>query len=56
MPSKNEPASLIDPKIIFDPVQVKVLKIVAKPIRALPKWHGGKGKPGWVFVNEIVVN
>jgi hypothetical protein len=56
MPGKDEPASLIQPKLLFDPTQVKVLKIVAKPIRALPKWHSGKGKPGWVFINEIVVN
>jgi len=56
MPAKNEPASLIQPKVVFDPVQVKLLKIVAKPIKILPKWHPAKGKPGWIFVNEIVVN
>jgi len=56
MPAKNKPASLIQPKIIFDPTQVKFLKIIAKPIKALPKWHEAKGKPGWIFVNEIVVN
>jgi hypothetical protein len=55
MPVKNEPAELIQPKIAFNSSEVKCLKIIAKPIKALPKWHDGKGKPGWVFLNEIIV-
>ena len=55
MPAKNEPASLIQPKIVFNPAQVKFLKIIAKPVKAPPKWQS-KGKPTWIFVNEIVVN
>jgi hypothetical protein len=56
MPAKKDPTSLMQPKIIFNPTQVKFIKIVAKPVKALPKWHQAKGKPGWIFINEIVVN
>ena len=28
-------------------------KVVAKPVAKLPSWHDEKGKPGWVFVDEI---
>lgn len=28
-------------------------KLVVKPIRRLPAWHGGSGDPGWAFVDEV---
>jgi len=28
-------------------------KVIAKPVAKLPAWHSGKGKKGWVFVDEI---
>lgn len=31
----------------------KRLKLVIKPVATLPKWHPGKGAPGWVFVDEL---
>jgi hypothetical protein len=55
MPVKSEAASLIQPKIIFDPAQVQFIKILIKPIKVLPRWHPGKGERGWIFVNEIVL-
>lgn len=35
---------------------VDCIKIVAKPIYKLPSWHPAKGKPSWVFADEIFVN
>jgi len=32
------------------------MKVVAKPIKKLPAWHPAKGKPSWVFVDEVFVN
>lgn len=32
------------------------MKVVAKPIKKLPDWHPAKGKPSWVFVDEVFVN
>jgi len=39
----------------FEPRQVSVLKIVARPVAKLPAWHPGKGERGWVFVDEVFV-
>lgn len=35
---------------------ISCMKIVAKPIKKLPAWHPAKGKPSWVFVDEVFVN
>jgi len=37
----------------FKPVKIKVLKIIAKPVKKLPSWHPGKGDLGWVFMDEV---
>jgi uncharacterized membrane protein len=28
-------------------------KIIAKPVDKLPDWHSGKGKKGWIFIDEV---
>ena len=33
----------------------KYLKIKAEVIKALPEWHSGAGRPGFLFVDEIIV-
>ena len=35
---------------------LQCIKVVAKPIAKLPAWHYAKGKPSWVFADEIFVN
>lgn len=40
----------------FKPTPVQFLKVVAVPVAKLPAWHPGKGKQGWVFTDEILVN
>jgi uncharacterized membrane protein len=35
---------------------VSCLRVVAKPIYKLPAWHSAKGKPSWVFADEVLVN
>ena len=56
MPKKYEDAKMIQEKISFAPAEVKYLKIVAKPLQKLPKWHDGKGQRAWIFLSEIVIN
>ncbi len=56
IPEKNQPDSLIQQRLSFSPITLKCIKIIAQPISSLPKWHKDKGKKGWVFLNEIVVN
>lgn len=33
----------------------KRLKLVLYPLRQIPEWHSGKGKHGWLFIDEIKV-
>ncbi|MGZ4000092.1 MAG: hypothetical protein ACXVIY_05665, partial [Mucilaginibacter sp.] len=35
---------------------VSCLRVVAKPIYKLPSWHPAKGKPSWIFADEVLVN
>ena len=35
---------------------ISCIKVIAKPIYRLPAWHPAKGKPSWVFVDEVLVN
>jgi uncharacterized membrane protein len=35
---------------------VSCIRLVAKPIYKLPAWHPAKGKPSWVFVDEVFLN
>jgi hypothetical protein len=55
----------IPPPVTYDPAQIAALmiplkasrfsyyKLIAKPVNKLPAWHSGKGKKGWVFVDEV---
>jgi hypothetical protein len=29
---------------------------MVKPQKKLPAWHPAKGKPGWVFMDELFFN
>jgi Chitobiase/beta-hexosaminidase C-terminal domain len=40
----------------FPKREIKILKIIAKPVNRLPSWHPGKGQRGWVFVDEVFLN
>ena len=40
----------------IQPSTIKFIKIVGTPIPKLPSWHPDKGKPGYIFVDEILVN
>jgi hypothetical protein len=56
MPKYYEAPSVMQIKTVFPATNLKYIKVVLQPIRQLPKWHGGKGKPGWVLASEIIVN
>jgi hypothetical protein len=47
---------LTDYRIEFPPQSVRCLKVIASPVPKLPDWHPGKGTPGWIFFDEILVN
>jgi uncharacterized membrane protein len=37
----------------FAKQQVKLIKLVVKPVAKLPAWHPGKGDKAWVFLDEV---
>ncbi|WP_455496760.1 glycoside hydrolase family 20 protein [Coprobacter sp.] len=39
--------------IVFEPVNTRYIRIKANSVKSLPAWHGAKGKPGFLFVDEI---
>ncbi|RCR68246.1 c-type cytochrome domain-containing protein [Larkinella punicea] len=55
MPAKGETPSIPNVTCTFKPQSLAYIKVVAKPC-TLPEWHGGKGKPGLVLVDEMFVN
>lgn len=40
----------------FKQVDIRYIKLQGQPIKKLPLWHGGKGKPGWFFMSEVIIN
>jgi hexosaminidase len=42
--------------ITIPETSAKYLKVTANTIKALPEWHSGKGRPGFVFVDEVMVD
>ena len=39
----------------FPETSAKYLKVKAGCVEALPEWHSGNGRPGFVFVGEVIV-
>jgi hexosaminidase len=40
----------------FIPVKARYVKVIAGSERSIPDWHGGRGRSGFLFVDEIVLN
>ena len=47
---------IYDHTLAFDPVKTQYIKVFVQPEHKLPSWHGGKGLPAYVFIDEITVN
>ena len=43
-------------KVEFDPVKARYVKILALSDRDMPAWHGGRGYPAFIFVDEIEID
>ena len=39
----------------FPPMQARYVKITALSEKQIPDWHGGKGHPGFLFVDEVTI-
>lgn len=52
-PTTYDPAQIVALSIPLKSSRYSYYKLVAKPVAKLPKWHSGKGKKGWVFIDEV---
>ncbi|MBS1604633.1 MAG: chitobiase/beta-hexosaminidase C-terminal domain-containing protein [Bacteroidetes bacterium] len=55
-PDTLAPSTLTSYPLTFPPTTIRCLKIVADNVKNLPPWHPGKGKPAWIFFDELLVN
>ena len=51
--SKEDKNGIYTHELSFDTVQARYVKITARPEYNLPVWHWGKGRPAFIFVDEI---
>lgn len=42
-------------KLDFQPTKARYVKLKAASERSIPEWHSGKGKPAFLFVDEISI-
>ena len=42
-------------KLDFQPTKARYVKVKAASERSIPEWHSGKGKPAFLFVDEISI-
>ncbi len=43
-------------RVDFDTINARYIKVEVLSVKQMPQWHSGKGKPSYVFVDEISVN
>lgn len=57
-PQKKGDPDILQPLVckLHEGGPITCIKFIAKPIYKLPEWHPAKGKPSWVFVDEVFVN
>ena len=51
----DNPNGLYDHALTFAPVSTRYVKVTAVPEHSLPEWHGGKGHPAFLFLDEIEI-
>ncbi|HTR29749.1 MAG TPA: FN3 associated domain-containing protein [Puia sp.] len=55
-PTATTPPYLTAYRVNFPPQKIRCLKVEAGQVPHLPDWHPGKGQPGWVFFDELLMN
>lgn len=50
---KEDKNGIFTHELTFDPVNVRYVKFMAQPEYSIPAWHGGKGRPAFIFIDEI---
>ena len=52
---ESDPNKIYTHELKFDPVKARYMKVKALSEHTIPAWHGGKGNPGFLFVDEIIL-
>lgn len=52
---ESDKNGLFNHSLKFDSVNARFVKVKALSEQSIPEWHGGKGKFGFLFVDEIVI-
>lgn len=47
---------LYDHHLTFAPVKARYVRVIAITEHNIPAWHGGAGYPGFLFVDELLIN
>ena len=53
---ESDPNQIYTHELKFDPIKTRYVKVKALSEQKIPSWHGGKGNPGFLFVDEIILN
>lgn len=53
---ESDPNQIYTHELKFNPVKTRYVKVKALSEQKIPSWHGGKGNPGFLFVDEIILN
>lgn len=53
-PSRYEPNAVPGIILKVNSSSYSTFKLIVNPVSKLPTWHGGKGKKGWVFLDEVI--
>ena len=52
----NDENRIYNHKAEFAPVKARYVKVLALSDRDMPEWHGGRGLPAFIFVDELEIN
>jgi hypothetical protein len=55
MAAGHQPFTALEWDLTIRRTQARYIRVVAQNVGLCPPWHGGKGKPAWLFADEIVV-
>ncbi|MEN0052888.1 MAG: DUF2231 domain-containing protein [Mucilaginibacter sp.] len=56
-PQKQDTPTTINLKCKLKSVQpISCIKLLATSLKSMPAWHPAKGKPAWVFTDEVFIN
>lgn len=51
--SKDSQNGIYTHELTFNSVQTRYVKLTAQPEYTIPDWHWGKGRPAFIFIDEI---